>query len=119
MQKIGMEACKQCGRGKLPLMGDLCNFDEMLEDAKKNDILIMPYENATVGRISSIRNLKQAKTIGIIIGSEGGFSEEEVKKAKKEAKAKIVSLGNRILRCETAAIVTNTLLMYELGELSK
>ena len=119
IQKIGMEACKQCGRGKLPIIGELCSFDEMLEDAKKNDILIMPYENATIGRISSIRNLKQAKTIGIIIGSEGGFSEEEVKKAKKEAKAKIVSLGNRILRCETAAIVANTLVMYELGELSK
>ena len=119
LQKIGMEACKQCGRGKLPIIGDLCSFDEMLEDAKKNDILIMPYENATIGRISSIRNLKQAKTIGIIIGSEGGFCEEEVKAAKKEAKAKVVSLGNRILRCETAAIVADTLVMYELGELSK
>ena len=119
LEKIGMEACKQCGRGKLPLIGNLCSFDEMLEDAKKNDVLIMHYENATIGRISSIRNLKQAKSIGIIIGSEGGFAEEEVKKAKKEAKAKIVSLGNRILRCETAAIVANTLVMYELGELSK
>ena len=119
IEKIGMEACKQCGRGKLPIIGELCNFDEMLEDAMKNDILIMPYENAQFGKISSIRNLKQAKTIGIIIGSEGGFSEEEVKKAKKLAKAKIVSLGNRILRCETAAIVANTLVMYEIGELSK
>ena len=79
----------------------------------------MPYENATVGRISSIKGLKQAKSIGIIIGSEGGFEESEVKKAKKDAKAKVVSLGNRILRCETAAIVTNTLVMYEIGELSK
>ena len=119
IKKIGLEACKQCGRGKLPIMGELVDFDTMLEDAKKNDILIMPYENATIGRISSIKGLKQAKTIGIIIGSEGGFCEEEVKKAKKEAKAKVVSLGNRILRCETAAIVTNTLVMYEIGELSK
>ncbi len=118
-KKIALEACKQCGRGKLPIIGELTDFDTMLEDAKKNDILIMPYENATVGRISSIKGLKQAKTIGIIIGSEGGFEESEVKKAKKEAKAKVVSLGNRILRCETAAIVTNTLVMYELGELSK
>ena len=45
--------------------------------------------------------------------------DEEVKKAKKEAKAKVVSLGNRILRCETAAIVANTLVMYSIGELSK
>ncbi|HAJ77489.1 MAG TPA: 16S rRNA (uracil(1498)-N(3))-methyltransferase, partial [Clostridiales bacterium] len=44
--------------------------------------------------------------------------EEEVAKAKKQ-KAKIVSLGKRILRCETAAIVAQTLVMYELGELSK
>jgi len=119
IEKIGMEACKQCGRGKLPIIGDLCSFDEMLQDAMKNDVLIMPYENAQFGKISSIRNLKQAKTIGIIIGSEGGFTEEEVKKAKKLSKAKVVSLGNRILRCETAAIVANTLVMYEIGELSK
>ncbi len=119
IKKIGLEACKQCGRGKLPIIGELTDFDTMLEDAMKNDILIMPYENAQFGKISSIRNLKKAKTIGIIIGSEGGFAEEEVKKAKKEAKAKIVSLGNRILRCETAAIVANTLVMYEIGELSK
>ena len=118
-KKIALEACKQCGRGKLPIIGELTDFDTMLEDAAKNDILIMPYENATVGRISSIKGLKQAKSIGIIIGSEGGFEESEVKKAKKDAKAKVVSLGNRILRCETAAIVTNTLVMYEIGELSK
>ena len=118
LEKIGMEACKQCGRALLPEIGDLISFDEMLEDAAKNDILIMPYEHATVGKISSIRKLKEAKSIGIIIGSEGGFSEEEVAKAKKQ-KAKIVSLGKRILRCETAAIVAQTLVMYELGELSK
>ena len=57
-KKIALEACKQCGRGKLPIIGELTDFDTMLEDAKKNDILIMPYENATVGRISSIRNIK-------------------------------------------------------------
>ena len=84
-KKIALEACKQCGRGKLPIIGELTDFDTMLEDAAKNDILIMPYENATLGRISSIKGLKQAKSIGIIIGSEGGFEESEVKKAKKDA----------------------------------
>lgn len=117
LEKIALEACKQCKRAKLPIISDLSDFNSVIENLKE-DIIIMPYENAQVGKISNIRNLKNAKSVAIIIGSEGGFAEEEVKLAKK-AKAKIVSLGNRILRCETAAIVSQTLVMYELGELSK
>ena len=43
----------------------------------------------------------------------------KARKEVEEANAKVVSLGNRILRCETAAIVANTLVMYSIGELSK
>ena len=118
MDKISKDASKQCGRAKLMKVNSLVDFDTMRDMAFENDIVIMPYENATCGKISRIRNLKQAKSIGIIIGSEGGFSEEEVLKAKKRG-AKIVSLGKRILRCETAAIVASTLVMYEMGELSQ
>lgn len=118
MDKISKDASKQCGRAKLMKVNSLVDFDTMLDMAFENDIVIMPYENATCGKISRIRNLKQAKSIGIIIGSEGGFSEEEVLKAKKRG-ARIVSLGKRILRCETAAIVASTLVMYEMGELSQ
>lgn len=117
LEKIALEACKQCGRAKLPTISNLMSFDQMLETLD-SDIIIMPYEHAQVGKISRIKGLKQAKSISIIIGSEGGFSEEEVQKAKKKG-AKIVSLGKRILRCETAAIVAQTLVMYELGELSR
>lgn len=117
LQKIALEACKQCKRAKLPEIGDLTDFKSVIDNLDE-DVIIMPYENAQVGKISNIRNLKSAKSVAIIIGSEGGFSKEEVLYAKKK-KAKIVSLGNRILRCETAAIVTQTLVMYELGELSK
>ena len=118
LEKIGQEACKQCGRAKLPVIGDLKTFDEIIEEAKNEEILIMPYEHAQVGKLSNIKGIKSAKSIGIIIGSEGGFSEDEVEKANKN-KAKIISLGKRILRCETAAIVAQTLVMYTIGELSR
>lgn len=117
LEKIALEACKQCGRAQLPEISSLMDFDQML-DSIDSEIIIMPYEHAQVGKISRIKNLKNAKSIAIIIGSEGGFCEEEVAKAKKKG-AKIVSLGKRILRCETAAIVAQTLVMYEIGELSR
>ena len=89
----------------------------MLVEASKRDIIVMPYENATVGRIGDIEGLKEAKSIAIIIGSEGGFDESEVERAK-QVRANIVSLGKRILRCETAAIATCALIEYESGEMN-
>jgi len=55
--------------------------------------------------------------IGIIIGPEGGIEKEELEKLMK-AGIKTVSLGKRILRTETASIVTLAILMYELGDLN-
>lgn len=89
----------------------------MLSKASECDIIVMPYENATVGKIGDVEGLKDAKSIAIIIGSEGGFDDSEVEKAKQIG-ANIVSLGKRILRCETAAIATCALIEYESGEMN-
>lgn len=116
MQRVAKEACKQCGRSLLCDAGELTDFVGVIRLLCDYDLVIMPYENATCGRMGDVRGLKSAKKIAVIIGSEGGFSQEEVQKAKN-AGAQIVSLGKRILRCETAGLVAISLIAYERGEL--
>ena len=115
-QRIALEACKQCGRSRRAEIGELIDFDLMLNQLKDYDVIIMPYENSKVGRIGDVANLTEGKKIALIIGSEGGFCKEEVESIKNLG-GEIISLGKRILRCETASIVALSLVMYELGEL--
>lgn len=116
MQRVAKEACKQCGRSLVCDAGELTDFDGVISSLRDYDLVIMPYENATCGRTGDVKGLKTAKKIAVIIGSEGGFAQEEVQRAK-DAGAQIVSLGRRILRCETAGLVTISLIAYERGEL--
>ena len=58
-----------------------------------------------------------AKSFGIFIGPEGGFSEEEIKEAKDKGVTS-VTLGPRILRSETAGLVVLANIMYEMGEMN-
>ncbi|MDE5990688.1 MAG: 16S rRNA (uracil(1498)-N(3))-methyltransferase [Clostridia bacterium] len=115
-QRIALEACKQCGRSRKAEIGELTDFDGLLNTLKDYDVIIMPYENSKVGKIGQVVGLESGKKIALIIGSEGGFCEEEVEKVRKLG-GEIISLGKRILRCETASIVAVSLVMYELGEL--
>lgn len=116
MQRVAKEACKQCGRSLICEVGELCDFSDIHGMLKDYDCVIMPYENATTGSIGGVKGLKEARKIAVIIGSEGGFSTDEVSLAKERG-AEIVSLGKRILRCETAGLVTIALIAYERGEL--
>jgi 16S rRNA (uracil1498-N3)-methyltransferase len=59
-----------------------------------------------------------SKTIALLIGPEGGFTEQEVVAAKENG-AIPITLGPRILRTETAAIVAATLILYELGQMER
>lgn len=115
-KKIAIEACKQCGRSRRADIGELTDFDGMVNQLKDYDLIVMPYENATCGKMGEIKGLKDAEKIALIIGSEGGFCAEEADKIKNVG-GEIISLGNRILRCETASIVALSLIMYETGEL--
>ncbi len=118
LSRISVEASKQCGRAEKVKVDDLLEFDEMLCKIKDCDTIILPYENATCGKIGEVKGLDKASKIAIIVGSEGGFDQSEVDKAKSIG-AQVVSLGKRILRCETATIVATSLVLYEKGELSQ
>lgn len=118
MRRVAKEACKQCGRSVQCDIEPLTDFNGVLEMLKDYDCVVMPYENATCGRMGDVKGLKEAGRIAVIIGSEGGFSENEVALAKAQG-AQIVSLGRRILRCETAGLVAIALIAYERGELER
>lgn len=113
-RKISIEASKQSCRSIKCEIEDLINFEDMLNYLKEFDLVILPYEKATFGRLGEIKGLRQAKNIAYIIGSEGGFTDSEVKNLEDED-AKIISLGSQILRTETAAIITAALISYEIS----
>ncbi|GAA0181930.1 16S rRNA (uracil(1498)-N(3))-methyltransferase [Clostridium sediminicola] len=116
--KIALEACKQCKRTLIPKINEITEFDKSVDLLKEMDLVLVPYENAEKFGIKKVINDldKEIKKIGIVIGPEGGFEEEEIDMLKN-IEAKIITLGPRILRTETAGLVAASLIMYELGDL--
>lgn len=114
LEKIAKQAACQSQRGILPKVLPVLNFKEAIEEIRKKDLKILFYEYAK----ESLNNieLKEKKEVGILIGSEGGFTEQEVLYAKEQG-VLIKSLGKRILRCETAPICSISLIMYLTGNL--
>lgn len=110
LRKIAEEAAKQSGRGKIPEITQLFNFKECLEMAKALDETILFYECEGGKRFEDVP-LEGKKTVGMLVGSEGGFDKEEADSAIF-AGAERVWLGKRILRCETAPISALSILMF-------
>ncbi len=113
MTRIAHEAVKQCGRSQdievsLPL-----SFEDLLIDIKNNDITVFAYEKS-VAPLKKAFLAAGAMSIGLIIGPEGGFSDEEAD-AVIDAGGVSASLGTRILRAETAAIALMSIASYETG----
>jgi 16S rRNA (uracil1498-N3)-methyltransferase len=103
LSRIAEEAAKQCGRSRLPKVAKQIKFSEVTERVKDHDLTLFCYEGegATSLKATLESYGKEGGRIAVIIGSEGGFSEEEARLII-EAGAKCVNLGPRILRCETA-----------------
>lgn len=121
-QKIAEVAAKQSGRDKLTQIGDFENISHLCDNIKDYDTVLLAYEdeknNSIKTEIEKLKSLKKDKlNIAIIIGPEGGLDIEEVTLLKNSG-AKVVTLGNRILRTETVALAMLSILMYELGDLN-
>ncbi len=116
--KIAQEAGKQSGRQKIPVVEKPIKLKNLIENISKYDILLLPYECEKEMTLKAVlRNLKEkCKNVAIFIGPEGGFSEEEVGLLSKLENVKIVTLGPRILRTETAGIATVATVLYELQD---
>ncbi|MCM1272442.1 MAG: 16S rRNA (uracil(1498)-N(3))-methyltransferase [Clostridium sp.] len=114
---IAESAAKQSGRGVIPVVKPFLSFGEALSHAKDLDMNLIPYEEARGIAYSRevIESIRGKKSLGIFIGPEGGFAKEEIA-AAMEMGAHCITLGNRILRTETAGLVVLSLIMFFLEE---
>lgn len=114
---ISLTAAKQSGRAIVPEVSDFITFNEAVKQAKGLEYNLIPYENEKgMERARElIKELKDKKSIGIFIGPEGGISEDELELAIN-AGAKPISLGNRILRTETAGLALVSVIAFEIDE---
>ena len=123
LNRIALEAAKQSKRSIIPKVSEPIDFNEVLEKINSLDLLIVPYENANNFGIKTLINelrkdntTNTIKNVGIFVGPEGGIEEEEIERLKDKG-ARIVTLGKRILRTETAGFVATSLIQYELSDL--
>lgn len=115
-QKIAESAAKQSGRNTVPEIRRIIKVEDMAKMKDSYDSIIVCYENEKNNYIKNellkLKN-KQEMRIAIVIGPEGGLEEKEVEYLKQNG-ARIVTLGNRILRTETVALNLLSIIMYEL-----
>lgn len=104
-EKIAEEAAKQSNRRRVPVVGDLLTVDGLINSVTDRDLLLVCYEGEAAVEIEDAR-LGSAEKIYVVIGPEGGFSDREVV-LLREAKAQFITMGERILRTETAGIVAS------------
>ena len=116
-RKISEEAVKQCRRAVVPEISEEASYEDMIRALKSMqfDAAIFAYENEECHTIKeALKGIEnKPRSIAVVIGPEGGFSDEEAA-ALKEAGGKPVSLGKTILRTETAGPAAIAMIMYEL-----
>lgn len=116
-QKIAEMAAKQSGRDIIPKVNNIQNVKSVCKLIPNYDIVLVAFENEENNLLKNelikIKNTKENFKIAIIIGPEGGMEEAEVQEFKT-AGAKVITLGKRILRTETAPLNMASIIMYEL-----
>lgn len=114
LKQVSISASKQCGRATIvETYNKIYKISEICGIIKDYDVFYVAYENKTGETLAdSLCKIKGKKTkkVAVMIGSEGGFSADEIEMLEM-AGAKIVSLGSRILRTETASISCTALVM--------
>lgn len=115
-QKIALEACKQCGRARVPAVEAPVSFKKALDMLREHPYKLVAYEEERTGALEAFLP-KAAEKLAYFIGPEGGISPAE-HEALTQAGAASVTLGRRILRAETAAVAMGAILLYYLGEMN-
>lgn len=113
--KISEVAAKQSKRDVIPSVEKEVNVQYICDNINKYNLVIVAYENEEKISIKDIlrsEKYKDIQKIAIVVGPEGGLKEEEIENMKAKG-AKIVSLGKRILRTETASVTILSMIMYE------
>jgi len=113
-KKIAREAAKQCGRIDVPQITEIKKFYNVIDKIDSFDLALMAcLSEETIGIKESINDFESGKII-IFIGPEGDFTSEEITMAK-ETSCKLISLGRRILKSDTAGLYVLSIMNYELS----
>lgn len=113
------QSVKQCKRSIPMQIKDIKKINEIVNDFKDYDLVLLPYENEKSTTMQTVINGNiKANNIAVVVGSEGGFTDDEVSMLQNFG-AISVTMGNRILRAETACIAISSVLMYAFGEWNK
>lgn len=117
-QKISEVAAKQCGRSIIPKIDNIAKIQDICKMTNDYDIILVAYEIEKENKLKyELQKLKEVSSgqlkLAIVIGPEGGLEAEDVNFLKQHG-AKIITLGNRILRTETVALSMISVITYEL-----
>jgi 16S rRNA (uracil1498-N3)-methyltransferase len=122
-QGVATSACEQSGRTKVPVIAPPCSLTQLLVSEKDSQLLFLHPNEDDTSSAESITSLLQnnaafnQQKIICLIGPEGGWQEEEIELFEQRKIPKL-SLGNRVLRSETAAIVVTSLMQLNYGDLN-
>ena len=112
LQRIALEAAKQSGRGAIPGVSAMNSYEEAVRHAASAGLPLFLYEDEKELRLKEVlESHADAQTVSIFIGPEGGFDPFEAETAKSAGMLS-VTLGSRILRCETAPVAALAAIMY-------
>ncbi len=118
-RRIVTEAAEQSGRARIPSLDSPVHLDQAPQwlDAFDRCIIASPQqEHTSLAEALGAGRKDPPRTVALLIGPEGGFSEQELQRAAR-AGAVPFGLGPRILRTETAAVVASALVLHELGQM--
>lgn len=109
-RRIALESSKQCGRTRLPEIGNVMSFEQFSKTTDGVNLLFSERNGTSLSAVEPVQSMTA------VIGPEGGWDDSELETASA-AKMRIITLGGRILRAETAGIVVPALLQNHFGDL--
>ena len=115
-QKISQEAAGQSGRGIVPVVGPFLTWQQLFERITPQTRLLILYEGEGTQGLRRILTQQPDKDWIVVVGPEGGLSEDEVRRAEA-CGALLAGLGPRVLRAETAGLAALSAIMYQSGDL--
>ena len=115
LQTVANQSVKQCKRSVPMQVEKTLSFAKLVESLSCFDVVIFANETEKTKNLKDVK-ISHENKVAIIVGSEGGFSEDEIKEIEKQPNATSVSLGKRILRAETASIALTGVVMYLMDE---
>ena len=112
-QAIAVAAAKQSKRSRIPRVHDVMTYKEAVSYSNRCDVRLVPYEckEGMAATKQALTKVKDAASVSIMIGPEGGFATEEIEMVQDTMD--VISLGSRILRTDTAAITAMSMVMLE------